>query len=177
MQSREFYSWDCHSFGFVKSHTRQEIKKKVKKWAVTSVNRNFCPKGDLMSMIRKYLMTTMTIAFLGVFLCGNGCEKSGAESSNDEGADETATLLCIKCGQIMGGELCCKLDQAKCPKCGLAKGSPGCCKIPEGAHMAALCIKCDKVVVDKACCGCGDAMCPVDEFIRMHQYPCPNMPK
>lgn len=130
-----------------------------------------------MSMIRKYLMTMMTIAFLGVFLCGNGCEKSGEASNNDEGAGEAAMLLCLKCGQIKGGELCCKPDQAKCPKCGLAKGSPGCCNIPEGTHMAAFCVKCNKVIVGKACCECRNAACPVEEFVRTHRYPCPNTPK
>ncbi len=130
-----------------------------------------------MNMREKSLMTVMIIAFLGVFVCSNGCKKSGEENSNDEGAGIKAVLLCIKCGQIKAGELCCKPDQSKCSKCGLAKGSPGCCKIPEGAHMAALCTKCDKVIVDKACCGCYDGKCPVEEFALKHQYPCPEETK
>ncbi len=127
-----------------------------------------------MNISRKYLMTVMVVAFLGIFLCGNGCEKSDKESSNDEEAGKMAMLLCIKCGQIKGGELCCKPDQVKCPKCGLAKGSPGCCKIPEGAQMAAICAKCNKVIVDKACCGCYDAKCPIEDFAQTHKYPCPE---
>ncbi len=127
-----------------------------------------------MSISRKYLTAMMVIAFLGVFLCSNGCKKSGKESSNDEGSGRTAMLLCIKCGQIKGGELCCKTDRVKCPKCGLAKDSPGCCKIPEGAQMAAFCTECNKVIVDKACCGCYDAKCPVEEFAQAHKYPYPK---
>jgi hypothetical protein len=34
------------------------------------------------------------------------------------------------CGQIKGGDLCCKPNQLKCAKCGLVQGSPGCCKLP-----------------------------------------------
>ncbi len=84
-----------------------------------------------MNISRKYLTTVLVNAFLGVFLCSNGCKKSGKESSNDEEAGRTTVLLCVKCGQIKGSELCCKPDQVKCPKCGLVKGSPGCCKIPK----------------------------------------------
>jgi hypothetical protein len=128
-------------------------------------------------MSGKYLITVMVIVFLGLFLCNNGSKKSGKESSNDEGAGRTAMLLCIKCGQIKGDELCCKPDQVKCPKCGLAKGSPGCCKIPEGAQIAAICAECNKVIVEKACCGCYDAKCPVEDFAHTHKYPRPKEPQ
>ncbi len=130
-----------------------------------------------MSISRKYLTAMMVAVFLGLFLSGNGCKKSGEESSNGEEAGRIAMLLCLECGQIKGGELCCKPDQVKCPKCGLAKGSPGCCKIPKGAQMAAICTKCNKVIVDKACGGCYDAKCPVEDFAHTHKYPRPEEPK
>ena len=130
-----------------------------------------------MSISRKYLTAMMVVAFLGLLLWSNGCKKSGKESGNDEKAGRTAMLLCIKCGQVKSGELCCKPDKVKCPKCGLAKGSPGCCKIPEDAQMAAICVECNKVIVDKACCGCYDAKCPVEEFAQTHKYPHPKESK
>src|SRR3990167_6626548 len=38
-------------------------------------------------------------------------------------------VLCGKCGQVKGGDQCCKADSKKCDKCGWTKGSPACCKI------------------------------------------------
>ena len=41
-------------------------------------------------------------------------------------------VLCQKCGEIKGGDKCCKLEgRTKCEKCGLLKGSVGCCKLPK----------------------------------------------
>lgn len=134
-------------------------------------------KEGLANMSGKHLITVMMFVFLGLFLCSNGCKKSGKESSNDEKAGRTVMLLCIKCGQIKGGELCCKPDQIKCPKCGLVKGSPGCCKISKGTQTAAICVKCNKVIMDKACCACSNAKCPVEEFVQAHKYPCIEEPK
>ncbi len=126
------------------------------------------------SMSRRYLRAVIMTAFLGAFLYGNGCEKSGKANSNKEESAKTASLLCLKCGQIKGGDLCCKQDQLKCPKCGLDKDSPGCCKIPEDAEVAWICPKCGKIVTDKACCKCSnEGKCPVEEFIHNHKYPAP----
>ena len=126
-----------------------------------------------MSMCRKCLMIVMLLTFVGVFLLINGCKKPGEDNSNDERANRTVIPLCIKCGQVKGGDLCCKLDQVKCSKCGLVKGSPGCCKIPKGVQTIAICSKCRKIIGDKSCCACNDAKCPIEEFIRTHQYPDP----
>ncbi len=110
-------------------------------------------------------------AFLGAFLCGNGCEKTGKANTNKEETAKKDTLLCLECGQIKGGDLCCKPDQTLCPKCGLAKDSPGCCRIPEDARVVWICGNCDRLVTDEACCKCKQGTCPVDEFIHEHQYP------
>ena len=123
------------------------------------------------SRSRRYLWTMIMTAFLGAFLCGNGCEKSGAENVNGQGDGKKDRLLCLECGQVKGEELCCKQDQIKCPKCGLAKDSPGCCRIPEGTKAAWICGNCDRVVTDKACCKCKQGRCPIDEFIHDHQVP------
>ncbi len=120
---------------------------------------------------RRCLRVVIITAFIGAFLCGNGCEKSGKADSNKEESAKTAGLLCLKCGQIKGGELCCKQDQLKCTKCGLDKDSPGCCKIPEDAEVAWICANCGRIETDKACCKCNQGRCPVDEFIHNHQYP------
>ena len=124
-------------------------------------------------MCGKCLMIVMLLTFVGVFLSVNGCKKSGEENSNAEGADKTVMLLCIKCGQVKGNELCCKLDQVKCPKCGLAKGSPGCCKIPKDMQTMAMCSKCGKIIGGKLCCACDVAKCPIEEFKQTHKYPAP----
>ena len=123
------------------------------------------------SMSRRYLRVVIITAFVGAFLCSDGCEKSGKAKSNKEKSAKTDSLLCLECGQISGGDLCCKQDQLKCPKCGLAKDSPGCCKIPEDAQTAWICGKCNGIVVDKACCKCKQGRCPIDEWIHEHQVP------
>ena len=70
----------------------------------------------------------MGLTLAGVTIFVHGCKKSTDGVSNNK-SDSIA--LCVKCGQIKGSELCCKLNQPKCSKCGLVKGSPGCCKIPK----------------------------------------------
>ena len=109
---------------------------------------NFLWKELFMSTTKKWLMIAMSLACVGVFLCANGCSKSGEA----EKTDEESIQLCTMCGQIKGDELCCKPDQSKCPKCGLVKGSPGCCKIPKGAQAAALCTMCGQIKGSDLCC-------------------------
>ncbi len=59
-----------------------------------------------MSMSKKYLMTVMVLAFVAVFLCCNGCKKSGKESSKDGTTGSATNELSTKCNQT---------DHPKCP--------------------------------------------------------------
>ncbi len=69
--------------------------------------------------------------------------------------------LCSKCGQIKGGELCCKAGAEKCASCGLAKGSPACCKeIDFSKGQAQICGGCGQIKGSDKCCKSGDAKCP-----------------
>ncbi len=62
-------------------------------------------------------------------------------------------VLCKKCGQIKGSDVCCKKDQKKCTKCKLVKGSPGCCKIPKDTKGdVVLCQKCGEIKGSDECC-------------------------
>ncbi len=59
---------------------------------------------------------------------------AGMVMAGEDTTDKTAVekvMLCGKCGQIKGTDVCCKADAQKCSKCGLAKGAPGCCKLPK----------------------------------------------
>lgn len=96
-----------------------------------------------MNTRRECLLVLMTVVLVGVLLCGNGCKKTEAKGTVE---------LCTKCGQIKGGELCCKPGQDKCIICGLDEGSPGCCNIPEGAETAALCTACGHIAGSELCC-------------------------
>ena len=75
-----------------------------------------------MSTNKKCLPAMVVVVLVGALLFVNGCKKTEAKGSVE---------LCTKCGQVKGGELCCKPDQARCIICGLVEGSPGCCKIPK----------------------------------------------
>lgn len=81
---------------------------------------------------------------------------------------EEPMMLCGKCGEIKGGEMCCKADVEKCASCGLHKGAAGCCKITADAALCSVCgeikgtekccsadaIKCDKCGMTKGAPGC-----------------------
>lgn len=51
----------------------------------------------------------------------------GISGWKNAGETTEAAVLCPKCGQIKGSDVCCKADTPKCDHCGMAKGSPGCC--------------------------------------------------
>ncbi len=65
-------------------------------------------------------------------------------------------LLCSKCGQVKGSDLCCKAGAEKCSKCGLHKGSPGCCRIKSIVEKTGkdvcLCTYCGEVKGSDKCC-------------------------
>ena len=108
-------------------------------------------------MVRKrtFVVVMAAIGLAGIVLLGYGCKKSGEGTAM---AAETVEL-CTACGQIKGGDLCCKPGQDKCADCGLVKGSPGCCAIPEGAEKAAICTKCGQIAGTELCCKPGQTKC------------------
>jgi len=73
-------------------------------------------------------MIVAVVVVAVAFMIINGCKKSDNEVKK---ATSDSIQLCLGCGQIKGGALCCQPNQAKCAGCGLAKDSPGCCKIPK----------------------------------------------
>ncbi len=104
-----------------------------------------------MSTNKKCLPAMVVVVLVGALLFVNGCKKTEAKGSVE---------LCTKCGQVKGGELCCKPDQARCIICGLVEGSPGCCNIPEGAETAAVCTACGQMAGSDVCCQPGQDKCP-----------------
>ena len=59
-----------------------------------------------MNMNRKYLTAVLVIVLVGLFLCGNGCKKSGKESSKNGTTGDATSEISTKCSQI---------DNPKCP--------------------------------------------------------------
>ena len=106
-------------------------------------------------------MVRVTVWFLaGLLAVGiGGCQSSGDSKSEEE--KSTKTLLCAKCGQIKGSDLCCKPEQEICSKCELVKGSPGCCVLPKGTtEDVELCTKCGLIKGSDQCCKIeGKTMC------------------
>jgi hypothetical protein len=68
-------------------------------------------------------------------------------------------VLCFKCGQIKGSDLCCKKGAKKCSKCGLHKGSPGCCRLDGAKKPVCLCTYCGEIKGSAKCCKAGVACC------------------
>jgi hypothetical protein len=113
-----------------------------------------------MKVNKKCLMIVMATALAAVLLCVDGCKKSGR-------AEAAKTVeLCTHCGQIKGGDLCCKPGQATCASCGLVKGSPGCCNIPKGAKTAAICAKCGQIKGAELCCKPNQPKCTKCSLVK-----------
>jgi hypothetical protein len=99
--------------------------------------------------------------FLGLFaaaiLVGGlvGCESTDKSAAKDGG---NTIALCSGCGQVKGGDACCK-GGPTCPKCELAKGSPGCCLYHKGDKAVSLCAKCGYVAGSDKCCAPGNEKC------------------
>jgi len=105
---------------------------------------------------RKIVMVVIAVALVGVLFLSNGCKKAGKGGGT---AYADTVDLCVKCGQVAGGEKCCKPDQTKCSACSLTKGSPGCCNIPKDATSAAVCGKCGQIAGGEKCCKPGQTKC------------------
>ena len=110
-------------------------------------------------------MQRMTMLLIvGVLIAGSagGCKSASdteappeatqvAEAAETGGAD--VVVICAKCGQVKGTDLCCKPDQKLCESCGLVKGSPGCCVLPKGGtEDVKLCTKCGFIKGSEECC-------------------------
>jgi hypothetical protein len=61
-------------------------------------------------------------------------------------------VLCFKCGQVKGSDMCCKAGAEKCSKCGLTKGSPGCCRLDGAKADVCLCTYCGEIKGSDKCC-------------------------
>jgi len=89
----------------------------------------------------------------------SGCQDASVAGPESQG-EAGDVLLCGKCGQVKGADLCCKPGQEKCAKCGLAKGAPGCCRLSPGTQGdVELCAKCGQVKGTDACCKPGQETC------------------
>ena len=106
---------------------------------------------------KKYLMILIAVALTVVLPGINGCKKSGGEAKKTV---SDSIQLCLHCGQIKDGALCCQPNQPKCTSCGLVKGSPGCCKISKDATSAAICTKCGQIKGSELCCKPNQPKCP-----------------
>ena len=104
---------------------------------------------------RRAIAVALAILLVGAALAVVSCKESGSGTAQAAGSVE----LCTDCGQIKGGELCCKPDQPKCEGCGLSKGSLGCCNIPKDAESAAVCTGCGQIKGSELCCKPGQTKC------------------
>ncbi len=111
-------------------------------------------------MRKECFCVVAVIILAGLALVSNGCKES------DTAAAAETVELCLKCGQIKGGDLCCLPDQTTCPDCGLVKGSPGCCSIPEGATSAAICTKCGQIAGTDLCCAPDQPICDMCGLVK-----------
>lgn len=105
-----------------------------------------------------------------VYVCCAGClDKVRAEPgkalaqirSNGETPERVPVVVCGKCGQVKGSEVCCKTTAQRCGRCGLVKGSPGCCVLSAGSEDARLCGRCGEVEKTADCCVPGARRCTV----------------
>ncbi len=112
-----------------------------------------------MKVNKKHLMIVLGVFLVGALLCFGGCKKSGTDSTAGK-VMAAGVDLCTACGQIKGGDLCCKPNQTKCSGCGLTKGSPGCCNIPKDAKTAAICTQCGQIKGNALCCKPDQLKCP-----------------
>ncbi len=84
---------------------------------------------------------------------------AGAAEEGGKKKQSGVCVLCYKCGQIKGSELCCKAGAKKCTKCGLHKGSPGCCRLNKAKKDVRLCTYCGQLKGSAKCCKKGAAKC------------------
>lgn len=94
-----------------------------------------------------------------VFLIGGSLVVASGVSAQTEATKDARVVLCGKCGELKGSELCCKADMKLCEQCGLHLDSPGCCKIKKGDDVV-LCSKCGEIKGSENCCKEGIELCP-----------------
>lgn len=76
------------------------------------------------SMWMAVVLAVGALAFAGAATVNAACGSCGAAAKGEK--KDAKVELCAKCGEVKGGDKCCKEGVAKCPKCGLDAGSPGC---------------------------------------------------
>ena len=104
---------------------------------------------------RDLLKALMAVPVVALFGCNE--KKCETPAGTAAPAKKTGTcVLCCKCGQIKGSELCCKAGAEKCPRCGLHKGSPGCCRLKGAEADVCLCTYCGEIKGSENCCKPGE---------------------
>lgn len=98
---------------------------------------------------------------LTLLLMLSGCsepEPVGVPHVHNPDAEVT---LCGLCGEVKGGEKCCKEGSETCAICGLHKGAPLCCSTAiSGRRDILLCRKCGELGFSEKCCKEGATLCP-----------------
>ncbi|MCK5850364.1 MAG: hypothetical protein KAH23_05565 [Kiritimatiellae bacterium] len=93
-----------------------------------------------------------------IYVCCKGCIASVKKSPDKylakikANGETAATVLCGKCGETKGSDVCCKKDAVRCKKCKAIKGAPGCCKLPAKGEDAVVCVKCGEIKGNAVCC-------------------------
>ena len=79
-------------------------------------------------MKTRTLVLVLAFALVGMIFLAGGCKKEEPQTPAAALKAAADKVLCAKCGQIKGSDVCCKEGAVKCDMCGKDKGSPGCCK-------------------------------------------------
>ena len=104
-------------------------------------------------MRRRDILKAVLIAPAAMAIRPFGRMAEAAEKKCDKKKKKPGTcVLCCKCGQVKGSELCCKAGAKKCTKCGLHKGSPGCCRLCGAKKDVCLCTYCGQIKGSDKCC-------------------------
>jgi len=98
-----------------------------------------------MESSRRELLKMAAAAVPAALLVGCGSEEKASAATGK-------CVICFKCGQVKGSDLCCKPGAEKCSKCGLHKGSPGCCRLNGAKADVCLCTYCGEIKGSEKCC-------------------------
>ncbi len=138
------------------------MKDDMKNKEIIKKNRN----KEISSMKKLSFLTVIVCCMFLITAAGNinllafdSGDASVAGEKHEHKAKKKHAKICGHCGEIKGGEKCCKADAKKCPKCKLNAGSPGCCKIEKGKDVA-LCGKCGELKGGEKCCKADAKKCP-----------------
>ena len=110
-------------------------------------------------MRRRDILKAALIAPAAMMIRPFGTTADAAEECDKKKKEPGVCVLCCKCGQIKGSELCCKAGAEKCSKCGMHKGSPGCCRLGGAKKDVRLCTYCGQIKGSDKCCKKGTVKC------------------